>query len=92
MKTVIVSTAVALSLAVSTSVWAGNWTVHETVFGVTVSNSKTGESYTATSVKTAKKQAKHLNKIEDKQAKKEGNGVWDDGSRACNDPNSTVLC
>lgn len=92
MKKAIISAVAAIALATSSTAWAGNWYIQENAFGVFVKNDETGESFKATSKKAAKKQAKRLNKIEDKQEKKEGDGVWDDGSRACNEPNSQVLC
>lgn len=72
---------------------AGNWTTSTNNFtGTTVYNPKTGESFRAIDEKTGKKQAKALNKMEDKQKKKKGNGFMDDGSEACSDPSGQVLC
>ncbi|MEM9138261.1 MAG: hypothetical protein AAGB15_00395 [Pseudomonadota bacterium] len=42
--------------------------------------------------KTAKKTAKKFNKMEKKDKKKKESGVYDDGSRACNEPTATTLC
>lgn len=70
---------------------AQNWSYQETPFGVTVSNSKTGESYKATSVRAAKKQVKALNKAE-KKAEKKSDNVRAEPGAPCNDPMSGVVC
>lgn len=78
--------AAALAACMALPAAAGNWTVEDTAFGVLVSNEKTNESFTAVNRKAGERQAKILNKIEDKS------GVYDDGSGPCSDPASQVLC
>ena len=78
--------AAALAASVALPAAAGNWTVEDTPFGVLVSNEKTNESFTAVNRKAGERQAKILNKIEDKS------GVYDDGNGPCSDPASQVLC
>lgn len=68
--------------------FAGNWYVREVMGLIDVVNDTTGESFRAVSKKAADKQAKILNKIEDKQ----GKGVYDDGSKPCSDPLDRINC
>jgi hypothetical protein len=85
LTTLMIAAAMAASIALPAA--AGNWTVEDTPFGVVVSNETTNESFHAVNRKAGERQAKILNKIEDKDS-----GLYDDGSGPCSDPASQILC